>query len=83
MPARKGPTYTMTHTHRDKIKNSNILSALIDHAEGKREMSGSQVQAGLGLMKKIMPDLAAQQFVDGEGNDVPASISIGFKSVES
>jgi len=58
MAKKTGPQYQMGHSHRDKIKNSNILSVLIEHAEGKREMSSSQVTAGLGLLKKIMPDLA-------------------------
>ncbi len=57
MAAKTGPKYQMSHTHRDKIKNSNILNALIEHAEGTREMSSSQVSAGLGLLKKIMADL--------------------------
>lgn len=64
MAARKGPSYQMSHTHRDKIKNSNILNALIEHAEGQREMSSTQVQAGLGLLKKVLPDLAAQADLD-------------------
>ena len=53
------PGFTMSAEHRVKIQNSNILNALIEHAEGKREMSASQVSAGLGLLKKVMPDLSA------------------------
>lgn len=53
--------FVMPETHRVKIQNSNILNALIEHAEGKRKMSASQVTAGLGLLKKIMPDLQAMQ----------------------
>jgi len=49
----------MSEEHRVKIQNSNILSALIAHACGEREMSATQVSAGLGLLKKVMPDLAA------------------------
>jgi hypothetical protein len=49
----------MSVEHRGKIQNSNILNALIEHTEGKREMSASQVSAGLGLLKKVMPDLSA------------------------
>ena len=56
----------MGNEHRDKIRNSNILNALIEHVEGKREMSGSQVTAGLGLLKKVMPDLANVEHT-GEG----------------
>lgn len=49
--------FTMPESHRVKIQNSNILNALIEHAEGRREMSASQVTAGLGLLKKVLPDL--------------------------
>lgn len=58
-PTRNG--YRMTDEHRDKIKNSNILNALIEHTVGQREMSASQVTAGLGLLRKIMPDVAQVQ----------------------
>lgn len=57
----------MSEEHRVKIQNSNILNALIEHAEGVREMSASQVQAGLGLMRKVLPDLSASHNThDGE-----------------
>lgn len=55
------PGFTMPESHRVKIQNSNILNALIEHAEGKREMSSTQVTAGLGLLKKVMPDLASME----------------------
>jgi hypothetical protein len=58
MAAKKGPSYQMGTSHRDKIKNSNILNALIEHAEGTRDMKASQVTAGLGLLDRIMPKLA-------------------------
>ena len=52
------PGFVMTHEHRVKIQNSNILNALIEHAVGKRDMSSTQVAAGLGLLKKVMPDVS-------------------------
>jgi hypothetical protein len=55
--------------HRDKIKKSNILTALIEHAQGDREMTATQVQAGLGLLKFAFPPLqpvATEQ--DGESS---------------
>lgn len=58
----------MSDEHRVKIQNSNILSALIAHACGEREMSATQVSAGLGLLKKVMPDLAATQISGDEDN---------------
>lgn len=49
----------MGNEHRLKIANSNILSYLIQHAEGSREMSATQVQAATSLLKKVLPDLAS------------------------
>jgi hypothetical protein len=53
------PGFVMTDEHRGKIQNSNILKALIEHIEGKREMSATQVSAGLGLLRKVLPDLSS------------------------
>lgn len=51
------PGFRMSDAHRVKIQKSNILTALIEHVGGKREMSATQVSAGLGLLKKCLPDL--------------------------
>jgi hypothetical protein len=61
--ARRGRTagFQMTDEHRTKIANSQILKCLIEHAIGEREMSATQVSAGLGLLRKVMPDLAASE----------------------
>lgn len=59
MAAKKGPAFAMSAEHRVKIQNSNILNALIEHACGEREMSATQVTAGLGLLRKVLPDLAS------------------------
>lgn len=60
----------MTDEHRAKIQNSNILNALMEHVEGKREMSATQVSAGLGLLKKVMPDLASTQISGDDENPI-------------
>ena len=52
------PGFKMNDAHRVKIQNSNILNALIEHIEGKRDMSSTQVSAGLGLLRKVLPDLS-------------------------
>jgi hypothetical protein len=49
--------FRMSDEHRIEIKNSSILRALIEHVQGEREMSVTQVSAGLGLLKKVLPDL--------------------------
>ena len=60
MAARGRPAgFRMDDSHRVKIQNSNILNALVEHVTGKREMSSTQVTAGIALLKKIMPDLQA------------------------
>lgn len=51
----------MGDAHRVKIQNSNILNALIEHVEGKREMTASQVSAGVALLRKVMPDLSSAE----------------------
>lgn len=61
------PGFRMSNEHRVKIKNSNILNALIEHVEGKREMAATQVSAGLGLLRKVMPDLQADGDTDEQG----------------
>lgn len=70
MAAKRGraPGFEMSGAHRVKIQNSNILNALIEHVEGKRDMSATQVSAGLGLLKKVMPDLAATADVGDNGS---------------
>lgn len=55
------PGFQMTDEHRVKIQNSNILNALIEHVSGLREMSATQVSAGLGLLRKVMPDLSSAE----------------------
>ena len=60
------PGFVMSDEHRVKIQNSNILNALVEHVEGKRNMSASQVNAGLGLLKKVLPDLAPLVITDGK-----------------
>jgi hypothetical protein len=77
MAAKTGPAYAMSSAHRDKIKNSNILNALIEHAEGTREMSATQVTAGIGLLRKVLPDLAAVTVAGDEEHPLIIRATIG------
>lgn len=68
MAARKNhavKTGTMPQAWRDRIQASMLVNRLTDHVNGKVELSPSQVTAGLGLLKKAIPDLAA---ITVEGN---------------
>jgi len=60
--------FRMSDEHRVKIQNSNILNALIEHVEGKREMSSTQVTAGVSLLKKVLPDLQSHSH-EGTGDN--------------
>lgn len=73
----RSPGFTMSHEHRVKIQNSNILNALIEHATGEREMSATQVSAGLGLLKKIMPDLAATTITGADDGAIEINVTVG------
>lgn len=60
------PGFKMTQEHRDKIAQSNILKCLIDHVRGEREMSSTQVSAGIALLRKVLPDLSATEISGDE-----------------
>ena len=47
----------LTQAHKDHIQTSAIINRLQEHILGNAEMSGSQVAAALGLMRKTLPDL--------------------------
>jgi hypothetical protein len=60
----------MSDEHRVKIQNSNILNALIEHVNGDREMSATQVSAGVALLRKVLPDLSNVQHTGEDGGDI-------------
>ncbi len=78
-PRGRSANFVMPDSHRVKIANSNILSVLIDHVEGKREMSATQVTAGIALMRKVLPDLQ-NIALTGDENKGPIKIEIGWLS---
>ena len=55
---------------RARIKAGMLVKALIDHTLGNREMVPSQVTAGLGLLKKVIPDLSAMDIKSVATNDI-------------
>jgi hypothetical protein len=64
------PGFVMSDEHRVKIQNSNILNALIEHVEGVRDMSSTQVSAGVALLKKVLPDLQAVELTGKDGGPI-------------
>lgn len=75
--------FVMSDEHRTKIANSQILKCLIEHTEGKREMSATQVTAGLGLLKKVMPDLANVEVSGKNGGPVHITLNAAKLSDEA
>ncbi len=66
----------MSEEHRVKIQNSNILNALIEHVEGTREMSATQVSAGVALLRKVLPDLSAVEHSGDADNPIEHKITV-------
>lgn len=64
MPKKRDSVAAQFGTERRKIQASGILDALIEYAEGRRDMSSSQVSAALGLLKKALPDLSTLALPD-------------------
>ena len=62
--------FKMPEEHRTKIANSKIFKRLIEHAEGTTEMTPTQVQVGLALMKKILPDLSSVEHTGNPDNPI-------------
>jgi len=70
--------FTMSIEHRTKIANSQTLKYLLEHVEGKREMSSTQIQAGIALIKKYLPDLQTTTLEGGE-KPVETKVQIGWE----
>lgn len=77
----RAPGFQMGAAHRTKIANSQILNRLINHAEGKVDMTSTQVQAALGLLDRVMPKLA-QTTIEGGENPIVITDHIGLVAVE-
>lgn len=71
----------MSEEHRVKIQNSNILNALLEHVTGDREMSSTQVSAGIALLKKTLPDLSAVTI--GGDDDSPVKLEVTWQPAKS
>ena len=74
----RAPGFVMSDAHRVKIQNSNILSSLINHIDGKQSMHSTQVTAGIALLKKVLPDLSTVT-LNGSGEN--GEVEIVFKTI--
>lgn len=58
MPARTRKT-KLTETWRQRLRVAAMLNRLQDHAEGKCEMTATQVRAAEIILRKAVPDLSS------------------------
>jgi hypothetical protein len=65
--ARHASSIQTQEYYRSKIRTGMIVSTLQQHVEGRREMSATQIQAGLGLLRKVLPDLATHELTSSNG----------------
>ena len=68
--------------HREAIKTSMIINRLADHVDGKAEMSSTQVAAGLGLLRKVLPDLKATEHEGELRLEFPKTVNVNVKRPE-
>jgi hypothetical protein len=57
-----GELRTYPQKARERITGSKVLTRLIDHVEGKIELSNSQVNAARILLGKVLPDLKSTAY---------------------
>ena len=69
------PGFVMSDEHRSKISNSRILDKLLDHVEGKSEMSSTQINAARILLSKVLPDLSSVALTDADHSG-PAKLEV-------
>ena len=60
----------MTEEHRTKIANTQILNRLLAHHMGEIELSKTQIDVGLALLKKVLPDLQAVTLSGDENSPI-------------
>lgn len=65
---------------RARIRAGGIARALEDHVVGKRDMSASQVTAGLGLLRKVVPDMTLTELSGPDGKGIPIGIDVTLHS---
>lgn len=72
MAARRHPN--LSQAWKDKIQTSMLINRLQSCINGKCELTGPQVTAALGLLKKVAPDLSSVA-VGGDPDAGPVSIT--------
>ncbi|HEX5508941.1 MAG TPA: hypothetical protein VFX37_10600 [Pseudolabrys sp.] len=67
---------------RRKIQTSQIINRLIGHVNGTVKLDASQVQAGLGLLRKILPDLSTATLQGNPQQPIEHQVEVCFVSAK-
>lgn len=59
---------------RAKIQASQIINRLQGYVNGKIVLEAGQVSAGLGLLRKVLPDLQSTALTDKDGNALSIAV---------
>jgi hypothetical protein len=59
---------------RAKIQSAQIINRLHGYVMGKLVLEPAQVSAGLGLLRKTLPDLSQAALTDGDGGPLQVSV---------
>ncbi|HEX3884763.1 MAG TPA: hypothetical protein VHW66_19070 [Stellaceae bacterium] len=60
---------------RERIQTTQLVNRLTGHALGRVKMTASQVVAGLGLLKKSLPDLKSVEISGPNGGPIETSVT--------
>ncbi len=82
MAARKRKLH-LSEEWKEKIKVGVIMQRLMACAEGKDEMTASQLKAADILLKKSIPDLAKTELANPEGETFKTEAVITFVNADS
>ena len=77
------PGFKMSEAHRTKIANSQIFKHLMEHAQGTRDMTPTQVTVGLSLMDRVMPKLSAIQLSGDDDAPIQTVTEIKLTALKS
>ena len=61
---------------RRKIQTARLIERLSRHVLGEIEVSSSQVSAGLGLLRKTLPELTAAQVAGANGAVLAITVTL-------
>jgi len=67
---------------RQKIQSSNVLNSLINHVNGENKLEASQVSAGLGLLRKTLPDLSSTTLSGDAEKPIRHKVEVVFVSAK-